>query len=183
MIRRCAVPLLFAVVLCAAPTAAQDEETNPCGSLGQPCMTASDTGDQPGICVLTTCIYRFAMPRCDYPHDCALCLRSAIDAKGGVPPIGGSSGVAGVPDCRSLGGTAFATGGSAPTGGQYQQQDWGCDDGSCDDDEGCSVGPGACIGAVAATTTTVPWPMLAMAVLGLLRRAGGRGRWGSRRER
>jgi hypothetical protein len=182
MIRRCAVPLLFAIALCAAPTAAQDEETNRCGSLGQPCMTASDTGDQPGICVLTTCIYRFAVPRCDYPHECALCLRSATDAKGGVPPIGGSSGVAGVPDCRSLGGAAFATGGSGATR-EWRASDLGCDAGPCGDDEGCSVGPGACFGAVATTTTTVPWPMLVMAVLGLLRRVGGRVRWGSRRER
>jgi hypothetical protein len=113
MIRGCAVPLLFAIAFAAAPTAAQSwEPLNPCQLPGEPCTTAGDGQNEPGICALTVCIHRSEMPRCDQPHDCARCLLRASDASGGVPPIGGSSGVAGVPDCRSLGGTAFATGGS-----------------------------------------------------------------------
>jgi hypothetical protein len=187
MIRRRAVPLLFAVVLGVAPTAAQSEQPkNACSMPDERCLTAGESEDLPGICRLTTCIYISQMPSCQRPYTCPRCLRAA-DASGGVAGNGGNAGVAGIPDCSSLGGsafggTAFATGGSGATR-EWRASDLGCDVGSCDDDEGCSVGPGACFGAVAATTTTVPWPMLVMAVLGVLRRVGGRARWGARRER
>jgi hypothetical protein len=187
MSRMRAVPLLFAVVLGAAPTAAQSEEPkNPCSMPDARCLTAGISEDLPGICRLTTCIYVSRMPSCQEPYQCARCLGPS-DTSGGTAAMGGNAGVAGTPDCRSLGGsafggTAFAIGGSAPTGG-WRQQDWGCDNGPCGDDDGCSVGPAACFGVVAATTTTVPWPMLAMLVLGVLRRISGRARSGPRRER
>src|SRR5689334_762831 len=126
MIRLRAVPLLFAIALGAAPTGAQSEEPkNPCAIPEERCLTAGISEDLPGICRLTTCIYVSRMPSCQEPYQCARCLRPS-DASGGIAAMGGNAGVAGIPDCRSLGGsafggTAFATGGSAPTGGQYQQ--------------------------------------------------------------